>query len=213
MSILLTWARQGNNFTYNTDMGGFGDDNQMSLDQRGFKWFIQAEAAEFLQPNQTRFNSTVKKITYSDSGVAVQLVSGETLHADYAICTFSVGVLQHDDVVFEPALPDWKQEAIQSMVMVGALRAARSARFVLGPRCLFNSTPAGNVYEDLPTVPGELLVRYGGEPTLDLENSRGLTKFAQRWHYMRTRSAADIPCGRAWTTRTSSLVPASSSSR
>ncbi|KAH9887071.1 amine oxidase [Cubamyces lactineus] len=112
--IASSW---GNNFTYDTDMGGFGDDNQMALDQRGFKYFIQAEAADFLQPSQTRFNSTVKKITHSDSDVAVELVSGETLHADYALCTFSLGVLQHDDVVFEPALPDWKQEAIQSMVM------------------------------------------------------------------------------------------------
>ncbi|OSD03731.1 amine oxidase [Trametes coccinea BRFM310] len=112
--IASSW---GNNFTYNTDVGGFGDDNQMALDQRGFKYFIQAEGAEFLQPTQVRLNSTVKKITHSDSGVTVELVGGDTLHADYALCTFSLGVLQHDDVVFEPALPDWKQEAIQSMVM------------------------------------------------------------------------------------------------
>ena len=90
----------------------------MSLDQRGFKQFIQAEAAEFLQSSQVRFNATVKNITYSDSGVSVTLVGGETLQADYALCTFSLGVLQHDDVTFEPALPDWKQEAIQSMDMV-----------------------------------------------------------------------------------------------
>ena len=90
----------------------------MSLDQRGFKYFIQAEAAEFLQPNQTRLNATVQNITYSDDGVSVTLAGGETLHADYALCTFSLGVLQHDDVTFEPALPDWKQEAIQTMDMV-----------------------------------------------------------------------------------------------
>ncbi|KAI8972602.1 amine oxidase [Trametes punicea] len=112
--IASSW---GNNFTYNTDVGGFGDDNQMALDQRGFKYFIQAEAEEFLQLDQVRLNSTVKKIIHSNSGVTVELVSGESLRADYALCTFSLGVLQHDDVVFEPPLPDWKQEAIQSMVM------------------------------------------------------------------------------------------------
>ena len=90
----------------------------MSIDQRGFKEFIQAEAAEFLQPSQVRFNSTVKNITYSDSGASIMLVGGETLKADYVLCTFSLGVLQHDDVAFEPPLPDWKQEAIQSMTMV-----------------------------------------------------------------------------------------------
>ena len=90
----------------------------MSIDQRGFKEFIQAEAAEFLKPSQVRFNSTVTNITYSDSGVSVTLAGGEKLKADYALCTFSLGVLQHDDVAFEPALPDWKKEAIQSMDMV-----------------------------------------------------------------------------------------------
>ncbi|KAI0830095.1 amine oxidase [Trametes gibbosa] len=112
--IASSW---GNNFTYNTDVGGFGDDNQMALDQRGFKYFLDAEAAEFLQPHQLRLNSTVKKIIHSHSGVTVELVGGEKLHADYALCTFSLGVLQHDDVVFEPVLPNWKQEAIHSMDM------------------------------------------------------------------------------------------------
>ena len=90
----------------------------MSIDQRGFKEFIQAEAAEFLQPSQVRYNSTVTNIMYSESGVSVTLADGETLEADYALCTFSLGVLQHDDVAFEPPLPSWKQEAIQSMDMV-----------------------------------------------------------------------------------------------
>ena len=52
------------------------------------------------------------------SGVEVTLVDGTTLSADYALVTFSVGVLQNDDVSFSPALPDWKQEAIQSITMV-----------------------------------------------------------------------------------------------
>ncbi|RPD60845.1 amine oxidase [Lentinus tigrinus ALCF2SS1-6] len=112
--IASSW---GNNFTYDTDQGGFGDDNQMSLDQRGFKHFIQAEAAEFLQEDQVLLNATVQNITYSSSGVSVRLADGRKLKADYAICTFSLGVLQHDDVVFDPPLPDWKEEAIQSMVM------------------------------------------------------------------------------------------------
>ncbi|CCM00964.1 uncharacterized protein FIBRA_03012 [Fibroporia radiculosa] len=112
--IASSW---GNNFTYDTDVGGFSDTNQMSIDQRGFKYFIQAEAEEFLQPQQLMLNSTVTNITYSSSGVNVTLTDGTLLVADYALCTFSLGVLQNDDVSFEPSLPDWKQEAIQSMVM------------------------------------------------------------------------------------------------
>jgi polyamine oxidase len=48
----------------------------------------------------------------------VSLADGSSLSADYALVTFSLGVLQHDDVHFEPALPHWKKEAIHGMVMV-----------------------------------------------------------------------------------------------
>jgi polyamine oxidase len=112
--IASSW---GNNFTYDTDQGGFSDDNRMSIDQRGFKSIIQLEAAEFLKASQQRLNSTVKTVAYSKTGVTVTLTNGKKLSADYALCTFSLGVLQNDDVVFSPELPDWKQEAIQSMNM------------------------------------------------------------------------------------------------
>ncbi|EGO28558.1 hypothetical protein SERLADRAFT_354437 [Serpula lacrymans var. lacrymans S7.9] len=112
--IASSW---GNNFTYNTDVGGFSDSNLMCIDQRGFKTIIQEEAQEFLKPEQLLLNSTVDKITYSEDGVTVSLTNGRSLSADYALCTFSVGVLQYGDVAFEPTLPSWKVEAIQSMVM------------------------------------------------------------------------------------------------
>ncbi|TDL27142.1 amine oxidase [Rickenella mellea] len=109
-------ASENNNFTFDPDQG-FSGDNLLAIDQRGFKTFIQAEGAEFLKPSQVLLNSTVKSVSYSTSGVTVTLTNGKNLTADYALCTFSVGVLQNDDVVFHPSLPDWKQEAIQSMVM------------------------------------------------------------------------------------------------
>ncbi|KAF9529044.1 amine oxidase [Crepidotus variabilis] len=112
--IASSW---GNNYTYDVDQGGFSDDNRLSVDPRGFKTIIQQEAAEFLKPNQMVLNSTVKLVKYDDSGVTVTLTNGQTYTGDYALCTFSLGVLQNDDVVFEPALPDYKEEAIQSMVM------------------------------------------------------------------------------------------------
>jgi polyamine oxidase len=51
----------------------------------------------------------------------VSLSDGSSLSADYALVTFSLGVLQHDDVLFEPALPTWKSEAIHGMAMVSGL--------------------------------------------------------------------------------------------
>ncbi|KAG1727755.1 uncharacterized protein EDB91DRAFT_1228660 [Suillus paluster] len=105
------------NFTFDTDMGGFSDENNLCIDQRGFKTIIQAEAAEFIQPQQVSLNSVVASIEYSEDGATVTLTDGTTLTSDYVLCTFSLGVLQYGDVAFKPALPSWKMEAIQSMVM------------------------------------------------------------------------------------------------
>ncbi|KAH9038426.1 amine oxidase [Lactarius hengduanensis] len=107
----------GSNFTYNVDQGGFSEEDLLSIDERGFKYLIQAEAAEFLKPSQVRLKTTVATIGYSDSGVSVTLTDGTKLTAEYAICTFSLGVLQNDDVQFSPPLPEWKVEAIHSMIM------------------------------------------------------------------------------------------------
>ncbi|KAL0071029.1 hypothetical protein AAF712_001587 [Marasmius tenuissimus] len=117
--IASSWA---NNFTFVPEAGGFSDEDLLSIDQRGFKHFLQAEASSFLKPHQVRYSSLVKKVTYGDHGVAVALDNGEIILGDYAICTFSIGVLQHEDVDFEPQLPDlvhkdYKFEAINSMTM------------------------------------------------------------------------------------------------
>ncbi|KAG2135556.1 hypothetical protein BD769DRAFT_1664708 [Suillus cothurnatus] len=106
-----------NNFTFNTNMSGFSDHNNLCIDQRGFKTIIQAEAADFLQPEQVSLNSVVTTISYDGDGVTVTLENGTNLTADYVLCTFSLGVLQYGDIAFKPALPSWKVEAIQSMVM------------------------------------------------------------------------------------------------
>jgi polyamine oxidase len=77
----------------------------MSIDQRGFKSLIQDEAKTFLKPGELRLDSVVKTIRYNDTGVTIILENNQTLSGDYAISTFSLGVLQHDDVKFSPPLP------------------------------------------------------------------------------------------------------------
>ena len=77
----------------------------MSLDQRGFKALIQLEAQDFLTASQVQLNSVVKNITHSKTGVTVTLTNGKTISGDYGLCTFSLGVLQNDDVKLEPELP------------------------------------------------------------------------------------------------------------
>ena len=77
----------------------------MCIDQRGFKTFILEEGNEFLLPSQIRLNSTVETVSYSSTGVKVTLKDGSSISGDYALSTFSVGVLQNDDVTFIPPFP------------------------------------------------------------------------------------------------------------
>ncbi|KDQ23864.1 hypothetical protein PLEOSDRAFT_162138 [Pleurotus ostreatus PC15] len=113
----LVAAGLNNNFTFDTDQGGFSDENRLSIDQRGFKTIITEEAKAFLRPSQLLLNSTVQSVRYGNSGVQVTLANGTSISGDYVLCTFSLGVLQNDDVEFDPELPDWKMEAIQSLTM------------------------------------------------------------------------------------------------
>jgi hypothetical protein len=88
---------------------------------------MQSEAAEFLSEDQILLNATVKTIKYSNDRVWVSLADGTSLSADYALVTFSLGVLQHEDVLFEPTLPKWKSEAIHSMAMVSRVTRGGSS--------------------------------------------------------------------------------------
>ncbi|TFK83625.1 amine oxidase [Polyporus arcularius HHB13444] len=104
-------------WAHNNTFLEFSRENLLSVDQRGFKTLIQTEAAEFLTKKHVRLNATVGTVQTSKKGVVVTLTDGAEITADYALCTFSLGVLQHDDVRFVPPLPAWKQEAIHSMSM------------------------------------------------------------------------------------------------
>ncbi|KAG8926450.1 hypothetical protein FRC01_008841 [Tulasnella sp. 417] len=89
----------------------------------------QDEATTFLKASNILLSCTVTDINYSDSGVSVKLESGDELKAKYALVTFSVGMLQHpEDVKFEPALPQWKTEAIYTMKMGTYIKSDESER-------------------------------------------------------------------------------------
>ena len=100
----LTCYFQASNFTFDSHHG-FSPDNLLCIDSRGFKTFIQEEANEFLDPSQLLLSSVVKTISWSKTGVVVVLDDGTSISGNYALCTFSLGVLQNDDVQFVPSLP------------------------------------------------------------------------------------------------------------
>jgi polyamine oxidase len=103
----------GENLTFNQ----FGEDNNLCIDQRGFNVLVTEEAKTFLKPEQVRFNTQVTQIDYSSDGVTIHTKNGDCVRAAYAICTFSVGVLQRDVIKWEPELPLWKRTAIQKFEM------------------------------------------------------------------------------------------------
>ncbi|KAL1652017.1 hypothetical protein SLS58_000140 [Diplodia intermedia] len=104
---------------YNATFYQFSEANNFVVDQRGFNAFVIGEANTFLKTNDSRLllDTTVTDIKYSSDGVTVYNADGSCVSAAYAICTFSVGVLQNDAVTFEPELPDWKQDAIENFQM------------------------------------------------------------------------------------------------
>ncbi|CBX91292.1 similar to polyamine oxidase [Plenodomus lingam JN3] len=105
----------GHNLTYY----GFSELSNFCTDQRGFNEWLRGQARKFLKPNDPRLllNTIVTNVTYSDDGVTILNEDGSCIEADYAISTVSLGVLQNDAITFEPALPEWKQDAIATFSM------------------------------------------------------------------------------------------------
>ncbi|KAL8919893.1 MAG: hypothetical protein Q9172_004769, partial [Xanthocarpia lactea] len=104
---------------YNTTFYQWSNENNFVLDERGFNSFIKGEAGTFLRDQDPRLllNTIVANISYDDSGVTIRNEDGSCVRADYAICTFSLGVLQSDAITFEPELPSWKQTGIETFSM------------------------------------------------------------------------------------------------
>jgi polyamine oxidase len=104
---------------YNTTFYQYSDENNFVFDPRGFNTIIKGEASTFLKKNDKRLllNTIVKEIDYSNTGVKVTNKDGSCIQADYAICTFSLGVLQNEVIKFKPEFPAWKQRGIETFQM------------------------------------------------------------------------------------------------
>ncbi|KAF5612271.1 n1-acetylpolyamine oxidase [Fusarium subglutinans] len=139
----------GNNATFKH----FSDETNLVTDQRGYNTWLIGEANEFLKKNdpRLRLKTTVKRIEYATKGVKIDTSQG-CVEADYAICTFSVGVLQNDAVDFKPALPRWKREAIQQMEMeqrgyYPLFQSLSTPGFIPGSNILFGTVVQQQAYE------------------------------------------------------------------
>ncbi|KAF4122244.1 polyamine oxidase [Geosmithia morbida] len=103
----------------NLTFSQFSDANNLVIDPRGYSAIIEGEAGTFLKKDDERLllNTKINNIKYSSDGVTIFDDEGGCVTAAYAICTFSLGVLQNKDVSFEPELPKWKEESIYGFDM------------------------------------------------------------------------------------------------
>ncbi|OKL60715.1 hypothetical protein UA08_03983 [Talaromyces atroroseus] len=104
---------------YNTSFCQWSNENNFVWDQRGFNTWLKGEASTFLSDNDERLhlNTIVTNVTYSGTGLTITDSQGNCFEAEYAICTFSVGVLQNRAVSFDPEFPGWKQDGIATFDM------------------------------------------------------------------------------------------------
>lgn len=89
-------------------------------DPRGYVHIVDCLADMFLEPRDSRLqlNTSVKEIKWNENGVYVTSDNGDVYRADYALVTFSIGVLKSEMIQFTPQLPNWKLEAIFKLNMV-----------------------------------------------------------------------------------------------
>lgn len=93
----------------------FGNHEMMAVvHESGFDEVVNGLRRSFMddKDDQIVFNARVTRIEHNDNGVKVFTSDGNEYDADYVIVTFSLGVLQHREVEFVPALPFKKQLAI-----------------------------------------------------------------------------------------------------
>ena len=104
----------------NGSIHSVGGEQFFVTDSRGYVHIVNCLADMFLEPRDSRMqlNTTVKEIKWNDNGVYVTSEDGDVYTADYALVTFSIGVLKSGLVQFTPQLPNWKLEAIFKLNMV-----------------------------------------------------------------------------------------------
>ena len=94
-------------------------------DIKGYNFVVECLARIFLE-DKVKLNSPVTEIKWNDNCVCATVNGNEQYCGEYAIMTFSIGVLQDairgrntkTDVTFDPELPQRKKDAILDVPMV-----------------------------------------------------------------------------------------------
>lgn len=101
------------------EYAGFGGPHCMVVG--GYSQITDALAAGL----DVRLGCAASSISYDDTGVRVTCASGEVVEGKAAVVTVPLGCLKAADVTFQPALPSWKQDAVEKLGF-GALNKVRA---------------------------------------------------------------------------------------
>ncbi|KAJ8308859.1 hypothetical protein KUTeg_013733 [Tegillarca granosa] len=103
----------------NTYLTHGNEEDILVKDSRGYSHLVRSLLNTFLKEREDRLilNKVVTEISYTNNSVMVRTHDNHTFTADYAIVTFSLGVLQQRIVKFTPPLPFWKRESISQLKM------------------------------------------------------------------------------------------------
>lgn len=73
---------------------------------------------------KTLLDWPVTRIEYSRSGAVLTSHSGRKLRCRHVIITVPIAVLQREDILFRPPLPQYKRAAIQRVKMSNAIKVS-----------------------------------------------------------------------------------------
>ncbi|MBE2183403.1 MAG: FAD-dependent oxidoreductase [Anaerolineae bacterium] len=81
-----------------------------------------------------RLNTVARSVDWSDSPVRVTADDGQVFTADRVLITLPLAVLKANKVQFTPALPEWKQAAIDRLQMAPAFKLVYKFAQLIMPR-------------------------------------------------------------------------------
>lgn len=134
---------------YDPYRGRYDNRDFRVVDRRGYARAVRRLAASF--ERSVWLSQPAARVEYSADGVTVTTATNKRVHAEYAVCTLPLGVLQSyldDGHFFSPALPADKQSGLRHMKM--GHYAKVTLAFALN-------------FWDRPGAPTEVLVVLGGE--------------------------------------------------
>ena len=129
-------------------------EDYLVLDDKGYSFVVECLARGF--GDRIKLNSLVMTIQTADDCVCVTLEEGKRYCGDYAIVTFSIGVLQaaiqYEDypVQFDPPLPQDKQNAINDVTLVQYGKI-----FLTFPEAFWNETEGQQILGYVSSQRGE----------------------------------------------------------